>query len=91
MIGMWSLISYHCLLQCDLFHIPRFELINSITSIVLPYNLVDVIVNQEIYLYGHRSISCENNKKIIISTIKYIVQLLNPIPPPPPPPPPFAG
>ena len=64
---------YHYLLQCDLFHVPRIELINSITSIVSPYNLVDVIVNQEIYLYyGHRSISCENNRKIIICTITYI-------------------
>ena len=64
--------TYHYLLQCDLFHVPRIKLINSITPIVTLYNLVDVITNQEIYLYGHRSISCENNRKIIISTIKYI-------------------
>ena len=60
------------LLQCHLFHFPRIELINSITSIVSPYNLIDVIDNQVIYLYGHRSISCENNRKIILSTLKYI-------------------
>ena len=64
--------TYHYLLQCHLFHFPRIELINSITSIVSPYNLIDVIDNQVIYLYGHRSISCENNRKIILSTIKYI-------------------
>ena len=61
--------TYHYLLQFLLFHFPRIELINSIVS---PYNLIDVIDNQVIYLYGHRSLSCENNRKIILSTIKYI-------------------
>ena len=64
--------TYHYLLQCHLFHFPRIELINSITSIVSPYTLIDVIDNQVIYLYGHRSLSCENNREIILSTIKYI-------------------
>ena len=63
---------YHYLLQCHLFHFPRIELINSITSIVSPYNLIDVIDNQMIYLYGNCSLSCENNRKIILSTIKYM-------------------
>ena len=42
--------TYHYLLQCHLFHFPRIEPINSITSIVSPYNLIDVIDNQVIYL-----------------------------------------
>ena len=64
----------HFLLRCNLFQVSRIELINSITLIVSPYNLIDEINNQDLFLYGHRNISSEDKMKIILSTIKYIME-----------------
>ena len=50
------------------------NLINSITLIVSAYNLIYEINNQDLFLYGHRNISSEDNMKIILSTIKYIME-----------------
>ena len=47
---------------------------NRITIIVPPYNLIDEINNQDLFLYGHRNISSEDNMKMILSTIKYIME-----------------
>ena len=62
----------HYLFHCNLFQVPRLKLINSVAVILSSYNLIDEIHNEEIYLYGHRSLSCEDNRKIILCTIKYI-------------------
>ena len=47
---------------------------DTVTLIVSPYNLIDEINNQDLFLYGHRNISSEDNMKIILSTIKYIME-----------------
>ena len=65
----------HFLLHCNLFQISRIELINSVTLIVSPYKLIDEINIQDLFLYGHRNISSEDNMKIILSTIKYIMEI----------------
>ena len=51
----------HFLLHCYLFQVSRPALINSITPIVSPYNLIDEINNQYRFLYSHRNISSEDN------------------------------
>ena len=58
----------------NLFQVSRTELINSITPVVSPYNFIDEINNQELFLHGHRNISSEDNMKIILSTIKYLTE-----------------
>ena len=62
----------HYLFHCNLFQVQRLKLINSVAVIVSSYNLIDEIHNEEIYLCGHRSLSCEGNRKIILCTMKYI-------------------
>ena len=54
----------------------KFQELNllTLTFIVSPYNLIDEINNQDLFLYGHRNISSEDNMKIILSTIKYIME-----------------
>ena len=72
-----TLITFSC---TNLFQVSRIELINSITLIVSPYNLIDEIINQDLFLYGHRNISSEDNMKIILSTTDLLKIFSDPAP-----------
>ena len=59
--------SYHFLLKCSSHDTQRETLINSVTAILLiPLNELNL------FLYGHPSISQTDNKRILMSTIKFI-------------------
>ena len=47
-------------------------LVTCINGIVQKYNLDDLGNQSNLYLYGHRDINLTDNKKILLSTIKYI-------------------
>ena len=61
---------------------------------ILQKNNLNHLANQsDLYLYGHRSLTSVDNRKLLLSTIKYIkdtqyfynLRLAYPPPPPPPP------
>ena len=81
----------HFLFSCPLFMTQRTPLITTVNEIVQKNNL-NVINQPHLYLYGHQSLNDSDNKKIILSTIKFIKdtttfhELMFVFTPPPPPP-----
>ena len=61
----------HFLFSCPLFITQRTSLITTVNEIVQKNNS-NVINQPHIYLYGHQSLNDSENKKIILSKIKYI-------------------
>ena len=64
--------TFHFLFTCPLYAIPRADLRNSVTNILIMNNLQHLSENVEIYLYGHTSLLSVENEAIILSTIKFI-------------------
>ena len=68
--------SYHFLLKCSSYDTQRATLINDVTAILLINNLnypVNFPLNElNLLLYGHPSISRTDNRRILMSTIKFI-------------------
>ena len=62
----------HFLFECQLFHLQRAQLFNEVHQVINKYNLCELTRNIDLYLYGHRSITNSDNKKIILATIKFI-------------------
>ena len=62
----------HFLFYCPLYAAPRLDLLNTVSTILRPNNLLHLIENTELYLYGHNSLNTAVNKIVILSTIKYI-------------------
>ena len=62
----------HFLFSCPLYAIPRATLAASVIHI-LQKNSINHLTNQsDLYLYGHRSLTSVDNRKLLLSTIKYI-------------------
>ena len=61
----------HFLFFCPLFS-QRTTLKTSVNEILLQYNLIHLENQLQLYLYGHVSINYVSNRKILISTVKYI-------------------
>ena len=56
-----------------LFSCPAYANQRAILNVILQKNNLYNLRNQlQLYLYGHRSINCSDNKKILLSTIRYI-------------------
>ena len=76
----------HFLFSCPFFADQRVTLANSIIPILQKYSLNGLGNQSRLYLYGHQTINFDDNKKIILATIKYINQRksasLLPLPPP---------
>ena len=62
----------HFLFSCPLYAAPRTELLNSVSNVLIMNNLQHLSNNVKIYLYGHASLHVDENKAIILSTIKFI-------------------
>ena len=62
----------HFLFFCPLYIPQRATLKASVNEILLQYNLNHLENHLQLYLYGHVSINYDGNRKIIISTIKYL-------------------
>ena len=52
--------------------LPRLELRNTVSNILRLNNLIHLIGNTELYLYGHDSVDAAENGSVIQSTVKYI-------------------
>ena len=62
----------HFLLKCTLFSVQREKLIISVNNLLANTNLLHLIDDYRLYLYGHHTLSNETNKDILLSTISYI-------------------
>ena len=62
----------HFLFSCPLYTVQREALMTSVYEILLKVNLVHLGNQSSLYLYGDPSINNVDNKKILLSTIKYI-------------------
>ena len=62
----------HFLFKCPLDVTHRPVLATSVIGILLKYNISHLGNLVHIYLYGHRSISYDDNKADLLSTIKFI-------------------
>ena len=62
----------HFLFSCSFFTIQRATLRASVVKILQKYNLNNLRNNLRLYLYGHRTISFADNRKILLSTIAFI-------------------
>ena len=60
------------LLSCPLYTVQRVTLVTSVKEILLKVNLIHLEDQLKLYLYGDTSINNAVNKKLLLSTIKYI-------------------
>ena len=64
----------HFLFLCPFFTLHRATLASSVIQILQKYNLNHLANQPQLYLYGHPTINFADNRKIILSTIKYITE-----------------
>ena len=62
----------HFIFLCPIYATHRAALLASVNEILLKKNLYHLGNQLQLYLYGHESISYSYNRKILLSTIKYI-------------------
>ena len=62
----------HFLFSCPLYAIPRATLAASVKHILQKNSLNHLANQSDLYLYGHRSLTSVVNRKLLLSTIKYI-------------------
>ena len=65
--------SHHYLFECFQFATQRVDLAVNINNILQNYNMeLNPANDVEFYLYGHSDLSFDDNKKVLLSTIRYI-------------------
>ena len=62
----------HFLFVCPFYINQRASLVATVSRILQKYNLVNLVNQSHLYLYGHKTIDFADNKQIISSTIKFI-------------------
>ena len=62
----------HFLFECPCYAIHRATLAVKVIEILQRNNLNHLENQPELYLYGHQSLNLSDNKKILLSTVKYI-------------------
>ena len=63
----------HFLFECRRFTGSRALLIRTTDTLLRNHNLTCELFNPMIYLYGHSSLSTEENREVLLATINYIV------------------
>ena len=58
--------------ECRLFATHRVTLAVDVTNILRKYNLLNLANNVDLYLYGEARLPLEDNKQILLATIKYV-------------------
>ena len=66
----------HFIFSCPLYAIQRATLMASVIDILQKNNLNYLGNQSKLHLYGHPTINSNENRKIILSTIKYIKDTL---------------
>ena len=62
----------HFLFACLQFAIHRVDLAVETTNILRQNNLLNLANNVDLYLYGHPNLTVNDNRQVLLSTIKYI-------------------
>ena len=62
----------HFLFVCSFYINQRKTLRDTVSRILQKYNLINLVDQSHVYLYGNKSIAFADNKEIILSTIKFI-------------------
>ena len=62
----------HFLFECLLFAHLRVTLAAKVLTILSKHKLVHLANNVDLYIYGHPSVTSDDNKKILLSTFQYI-------------------
>ena len=62
----------HFLFHCSLFLTQRERLVTNVTGILSNYTSLTNLTQSQLYLYGDTSITFDDKKQIVLSTIKYI-------------------
>ena len=62
----------HFLFSCPYYATQRATLLTSVNEILQKYNLYDLRNQLQLYLYGHHSIDYSDNRKILLSTIRFM-------------------
>jgi hypothetical protein len=62
----------HFLLKCTLFSVQRVKLLSLVNNLLANTNLIDLMDDYKLYLYGHHSLTDDTNKNILQATILYI-------------------
>ena len=61
----------HFFLHCPFYNTHRAELRASVSSI-LSRNDIDLNISSTLYLYGHDSLSLQDNRDILLATLEFI-------------------
>ena len=70
--GSASEDNQHFLFHCSFYILQRASLINSISTVLVPYPTINLQDNTNLLLYGNDQLSFAENNQILQSTIKYI-------------------
>ena len=62
----------HFLFLCPFYVAQKATLVTSVIGILQKYNLNHLGSQSNLYLYGHREINLTDNRKLLVSTLKYI-------------------
>ena len=62
----------HFLFNCSLFTTQRLSLLANVGEILHTYNLDHMYNQPSLYLYGDKNISKDDNKRILMSTIRFL-------------------
>ena len=62
----------HFLFLCPLFTAQRETLANGVIGVLQKYNLNHLGNQSSLYLYGHQTVNFVDNRKILLSTLKFI-------------------
>ena len=63
----------HFILIFPFYNDQRTILVNSVSSILRAHPEIDVVYNVKLFLYGNDVLSYDDNKRLLLSTIKFIV------------------
>ena len=63
----------HFIFKCPIYNEQRIFLMNCVSLILLSYPTIDIANNVKLFLYGDHLLSYHDNKRLILSTIKFII------------------
>ena len=62
----------HFLMKCPFYNLKRLTLAQNVIPLLTANNLALLQNDVQLYLYGHKDLSDEDNKKILLQTIHFI-------------------
>ena len=63
----------HFIFKCPIYEEHRVLLMNNVSLTLRPYPTIDITNNIKLFLYGHHTLTFQENKQLILSTINFII------------------